>query len=105
MEEIYARVSDMPWEPVDRFAGRMKRKVLRTGGDGRPRVALLKLDPGFEMEGHSHSHAENHYILEGMYRSQGREYPAGSYRRIPRNAEHGPFQSTGGATLLVFWED
>ena len=83
----------------------MHRKVLRTGPDGCPKVALLKLDAGFEMNAHSHAHAENHYVLEGMYEVQGREYPAGTYRLIPKHQEHGPFGSRNGALVYVVWED
>ncbi|MGD8395422.1 MAG: cupin domain-containing protein [Candidatus Eiseniibacteriota bacterium] len=104
MEPIAVNASDRPWEPVDGVPG-MKRKVLRRGQDQRPRVALLKLAAGFEHDAHAHERAENHYVLEGMYESQGREYPAGSYRYVPRQAEHGPFRSAAGATLLVVWED
>lgn len=96
--------STVPWEePRDRPAG-YRRKILRTGPDGRPRVAVIKLDPGFEMEAHSHDLAENHYVLEGMYESLGKEYAKGSYRYIPRSASHGPIRSRAGALILVTWE-
>ena len=68
-------------------------------------VALLKLEPGFEMDAHSHSHAENHYVLEGMYETEGRECPSGCYLMVPKHKEHGPFRSQDGALLLVVWED
>jgi anti-sigma factor ChrR (cupin superfamily) len=79
--------------------------VLRRGPDGSPRAALLRLKAGFKMDAHSHARAENHYVLEGMYESQGREFPAGTYRYIRRQAQHGPYRSHGGALLLVLWED
>ncbi len=56
------------------------------------------------MEAHSHDLAESRYVLEGMYESHGREYPAGSYHYIPRNASHGPTRSRSGALILVAWE-
>jgi quercetin dioxygenase-like cupin family protein len=105
MERISVNASNLSWEPVPAYGGRIKRKVLRTGPDGRPRAALIRLEPGFEMEAHSHPHAENQYVLEGMYESQGREYPAGSYHFIPRHAQHGPSRSSSGAVLFVAWED
>ena len=40
-----------------------------------------------------------------MYDEQGREYPAGTYRLIPKHKEHGPFGSHSGALVLVLWED
>ena len=47
----------------------------------------------------------DHYVLEGMYEEQGREYPAGTYRLIPKHNEHGPFGSRGGALVFIVWED
>ena len=40
-------------------------QILRSGADGAPRVALLKLEPGFEMDAHTHAFAGNHFLLEG----------------------------------------
>ena len=105
MEQIFVNANDRPWEAAAGYPSEIKRKVLRSGPDGRPRVALLRLEPGCRMDAHSHVHAENHYVLEGMYEAQGREYPAGSYRFIPKQEQHGPFHSPAGAVLLVVWED
>jgi anti-sigma factor ChrR (cupin superfamily) len=105
MEDLFVRASDQPWEQVSGGPQGMQRKVLRKAADGTPKVALLKLEPGFEMDAHSHSHAENHYVLEGMYETEGTECPSGSYRMVPKHNEHGPFRSQAGALLLVVWED
>ena len=102
MEEILVKADERPWEPG--ASPGMQRKILRSGADGAPRVALLKLEPGFEMDAHTHALAENHYVLEGRYEAQGREYVQGSYHMIPRHTTHGPFRSPAGALVLVFWE-
>ncbi len=104
MDEVSINSAEIPWERSDEHPETL-RKVLRLGPDARPRAVLLKLDPGFEMEAHSHDRVENNYVLEGMFESQGREYPAGSFRRVPRLAVHGPIRSRGGAVVLVLWED
>ena len=104
MEDLALFTNDIPWEQVTGHPHEMSRKVLRSGPDGSPRVALLRLATGFEIDSHAHAHAENHYVLEGMYESQGREFPAGTYRYIPRHSQHGPYRSHGGALLLVTWE-
>lgn len=105
MEDYSVQASDIPWDLVHGPPHEMSRKILRSGPDGAPRVALIRLAAGFEMDAHSHAYAENHYILEGMYESHGREYPAGSYRFVPKHSQHGPFRSPSGALLLVVWED
>jgi anti-sigma factor ChrR (cupin superfamily) len=104
MEEVAVNASDLEWESVAGYPPGISRKVLNRGHEGEPRTALLKLDPGFEMDAHAHVHLEHHYVLEGEYESRGKSYPAGSYRMIPRHANHGPFRSTRGALILVLWE-
>ena len=95
MSEESVREATVPWEePGDRPAG-FRRKILRSGPDGRPRVALVRLEAGFEMEAQSHDLAENHNVLEGMYESLGKEYAKGTYRYIPRRASHGTMPQTG----------
>jgi quercetin dioxygenase-like cupin family protein len=105
MEEVFVRAADIPWEQVTDSSAKMRRKVLRRGPDGKPRAAIIKLEPGYEDDGHSHPRSENHFVIEGMYQSHGREYPAGSYHFIPRNEPHGPFRSPAGAQVLVIWDD
>jgi anti-sigma factor ChrR (cupin superfamily) len=104
MEEVAVNVSELDWETAADYPPRISRKVLRRSREGQPLTALLKLDPGFEMNAHTHVHIEHHYIIEGGYESQGTDYPAGSYRMIPRHANHGPFRSANGALILVMWE-
>jgi anti-sigma factor ChrR (cupin superfamily) len=104
MEEITMNASEMTWETEGSNLPGLLRKVLRRSAEGEPRTALLKLQPGFEMDEHAHVHLEQHYVIEGEYESQGRRYPAGSYRLIPGHANHGPFRSAQGALILVMWE-
>jgi anti-sigma factor ChrR (cupin superfamily) len=104
MQEQTVNAATKPWEEPRGYPAGLKRKILRTGPDGKPRVALIKLEAGFEMEAHSHDLAENHYVLEGMYDSHGKEFPKGSYRYIPKGLSHGPTRSHAGALILVTWE-
>ena len=104
MEELAVLASDLPWEQKKDSPPGLRRKILRLGPDGRPRAALVRMEAGVDIGAHTHEHAENHYVLEGLYESQGREYPAGSYRFIPKHTHHGPFRSHGGALVLVVWE-
>ncbi len=105
MQELAVNVSSIPWEPAVGYHPGTLRKVLRRGAEGEPMTMLLKLPPGFEMSSHSHLFVEHHYVLEGEYESQGKRFPGGSYRVIPKHADHGPFRSANGATVFVFWTD
>ena len=103
MSEITVNASAMDWKKADRYPAGAQWKLLRTDPEGRPGSALLKLEPGFEMDPHSHIYSEHHYVLEGEYESQGVRYPAGTYRMIPAHRDHGPFRSTAGALIFVVW--
>ena len=104
MEEVAVNASEIAWEAGGGHPPGISRKVLSRNREGEPRTALLKLEAGFEMNAHSHVHVEQHYVIEGEYESQGKRYPAGSYRMIPGHANHGPFRSNNGALVFVIWE-
>jgi len=42
-------------------------------------------------------------LLEGQYESQGEVYPAGTFRLIPEEVEHGPFTAKTGAVIMITW--
>ncbi|MBI3950179.1 MAG: cupin domain-containing protein [Acidobacteria bacterium] len=86
------------------YAEGTKRKFLRRGLEGQATTFLLKLPPGFAMGSHSHVTVEHHYVLEGEYEAGGQCFPVGTYRLIPKEAQHGPFYSTTGAVVLVICE-
>jgi anti-sigma factor ChrR (cupin superfamily) len=104
MDETTIHPADLAWEPAANYREGTRWKILRRGAEGEAKTVLLRLPSSFEMEAHSHVHAEHHYVLEGQYESEGRSFPAGSYRRIPAHANHGPFHSAHGALVLVIWE-
>jgi quercetin dioxygenase-like cupin family protein len=104
MTELTINESDVPWDPAGDYHEGTEWKVLHRGPEDKLRAILLKLPPAFKMDAHAHVHTEHHYVLEGQYESQGRSFPAGSYRIIPAHANHGPFESASGAIILVIWE-
>lgn len=104
MNELIVNTAEVAWEMMEGYQAGTVRKVLRRGDQGEPRTVLLKLHPGFEMSAHSHVYAEHHFVLEGAYESQGRRFPEGTYRVIPKHTDHGPFTSANGALVLVLWE-
>ena len=104
MEEIMYHTGEMAWQDAKSYPPGAKVKVLREGEPSEGRTVLLKLPPNWEMQAHSHTTVEQHYILEGEYESQGKVFPAGTYQLIPRKAEHGPFATKSGAIILVIWD-
>jgi len=104
MQPVVSRTSEIAWEPVAGYPAGTYGKDLRRGKDGEPQTVLMKLAAGFNMPAHSHVYVERHYVISGGYQSQGEQFPAGSYRVIPKHQDHGPFRSEQGAEVLVMWE-
>ena len=103
MKAVNVNINNMKWNGAAEYPAGTEEKVLSAGGSIAPRVIMLKLPPGWKMDGHSHRFTELHYVLEGQIESQGQKYSAGTFRVIPKEVEHGPFSSETGAIVLVVW--
>jgi len=104
MRESYVNTTELKWETASGYPDGTRWKILRRGPNDEVCTAILMLAPGFSVNTHKHLCDEVHYVLRGEYEEGDRHYRAGSYRRIPRNADHGPMQSEEGAVVLVSWE-
>ncbi len=103
MQEISINTNEIDWQDADGYPAGAMQKVLHEGSDLTPRTILLKIQPGWLMEEHSHLYTESHYVLEGEYRSKDKVYSEGSFRMIPKRTKHGPFTTIKGALILVSW--
>ena len=103
MIAVSVNVNDLEWSGAVDYPTGTEEKVLSIGGSIAPRVTMLRLPPGWEMDSHSHRFTELHYVLEGQVESSREKYPAGTFRVIPKAVEHGPFCSETGAIVLVVW--
>jgi anti-sigma factor ChrR (cupin superfamily) len=93
---------DLNWQDAIEYPAGTKLKVLRN--EETAKTVLLKLPAGFSMGIHSHVTAEQHFILQGEYTSEGELYRTGSYQIFASHEEHGPFESENGALVLVVWD-
>ena len=50
---------------------------------------------------HAHPGGEEIFVLEGMFRDEHGEYPAGCWLRNPRWSNHTPFTGPEGALIYV----
>jgi anti-sigma factor ChrR (cupin superfamily) len=95
--------NSLRWQPALSYPSGAEQKVLNQGGSVAPRSILLRIPPGWKMERHSHRFTELHYVIEGGYESGDKIHPAGTFRMIPKEVEHGPFATGKGAIILVIW--
>jgi anti-sigma factor ChrR (cupin superfamily) len=103
MKEINVNTNEIAWQDAVAYPVGVKEKVLCDGSENAPKSSLLKIAAEWEMDEHVHVYTELHYVLEGEYESQGKIYPAGTFRMIPKHVNHGPFKTKTGATVLVIW--
>ena len=61
-----------------------------TGGDAE-HVALVRWAPHTRFQPHRHWGGEEILVLEGVFRDEHGEYPAGSWLRSPHLSRHFPF--------------
>ncbi len=105
MNPLCIKANDLRWQPAEGYGMGAEEKVLNEGNDVAPRAILLKIPPGWRMEAHSHLKAELHYLIEGQYESQGKEFPVGTFCVIPKEVRHGAYSTKSGAVIFVTWCD
>lgn len=102
METTINLFNDSGWMDAQEYPAGTMKKVLRDQQGAK--TILLKLPEGFYMTSHSHITAEQHVILKGEYKSEGKLYSEGTYQSFEAHVNHGPFESEKGALILVIWD-
>jgi len=64
-------------------------------------TALVRWAPNTQFAPHTHPGGEEILVLEGLFRDEHGEYPAGSWMRNPRWSRHTPFTGPEGALIYV----
>jgi anti-sigma factor ChrR (cupin superfamily) len=57
--------------------------------------------PNTRFNAHSHPGGEEILVLQGLFRDEHGEYPAGTWIRSPRGSRHAPFTGAEGALIYV----
>jgi len=64
-------------------------------------TALVRWAPDTRFSQHTHPGGEEIFVLEGLFKDEHGEYPAGSWLRNPRWSRHTHFTAAEGATIYV----
>ena len=64
-------------------------------------TALVRWAPDTRFHPHGHPGGEEILVLEGLFRDEHGEYPAGTWLRNPRWSRHAPFTGKEGALIYV----
>ena len=102
MKEKMNLYDDYHWQEASEYGSGAKKKTLRN--ENGKKTILLRLPKNFHMADHTHVTTEQHFILKGEYKSEGRVYHEGDYQLFSAHENHGPFESEKGALVLVVWD-
>jgi len=75
--------------------------VLPLHAHGTESVALVRWAPDTQFNPHTHRGGEEIFVLEGTFRDEFGDYPAGTWLRSPHGSKHTPFTGSEGALILV----
>lgn len=64
-------------------------------------TALVRWAPDTVFNAHAHPGGEEILVLDGVFRDQAGDYPAGTWLRSPRWSRHAPFTGPQGALIYV----
>jgi hypothetical protein len=76
-------------------------KVASLHQDLTRHTALVRWAPETRFNPHTHVGGEEILVLDGVFRDEHGEYPAGTWIRSPHLSNHRPFTGPEGATILV----
>jgi anti-sigma factor ChrR (cupin superfamily) len=68
---------------------------------GSEHIALVKWAPDTHFNPHQHWGGEEILVLEGVFRDEHGDYPAGSWLRSPHLSKHRPYTGPEGALIYV----
>ena len=76
-------------------------KVMSLHEHERESVALVRWAPNTLFKPHTHWGGEEILVLEGVFRDEHGDYPAGSWIRSPHMSRHTPYTGDEGALIYV----
>ncbi|WP_073172820.1 cupin domain-containing protein [Tangfeifania diversioriginum] len=102
MKEKMNLYDDSHWQEASEYGSGAEKKTLRD--ENGKKTILLRLPENFHMANHTHVTTEQHFILDGEYKSEGKVYHKGDYQVFSAHENHGPLESEKGALVLVVWD-
>jgi len=87
--------------PASRRAGIFVKRLWSDEASGDAAV-LVRMDPGCEYPRHRHVGDEEVFVLQGGFRDENGEYPAGTFHRFAAGSVHAPVALEGGLPCVLF---
>jgi hypothetical protein len=101
MKKVYNIHEDAYWVDAQGYPEGTKLKVLFD--QGGVKTFLLQTPAGFNMAAHSHTHFEQHLVLQGEHTMNGQIYKQGTYRCYSPDEFIESIETKEGALILVMF--
>ena len=98
-QKVIINHHDLPWVPSPE-PGVERRMLDRLGDEVAKATSIVRYQPTFKFETHTHEFGEEILVLDGIFSDETGDYPAGIYIMNPPGSSHTPF-SESGCTLFV----
>ena len=84
---------------------RVDRRMLDRIGDEVARAtSIVRYAPHSRFSAHTHSGGEEFLVLDGVFRDEHGNYPAGTYVRNPPTSRHTPGSEPGCTLFVKLWQ-
>lgn len=98
-----AHAARQEWVPSP-SAGVDRRMLFRIGDEKARATSIVRYAPHSHFPHHRHPGGEEFLVLEGNFRDETGEFPAGSYVRNPPGTGHAPGSDEGCTIFVKLWQ-
>jgi anti-sigma factor ChrR (cupin superfamily) len=93
----------LAWVPSP-IAGVDRRMLDRIGDEVARATSIVRYAPSSRFSPHTHGGGEEFLVLDGVFKDEHGEYPAGSYVRNPPTSSHTPGSAPGCTLFVKLWQ-
>jgi len=86
------------------IAGVERRMLDRIGEEVARATSIVRYAPQSRFSPHTHGGGEEFLVLEGVFRDEHGDFPAGSYIRNPPTSSHTPGSLPGTTIFVKLWQ-
>ena len=95
--------ADLDWVPSP-MAGVDRRMLDRIGDEVARATSLVRYAPHSHFSPHIHGGGEEFLVLDGVFRDEHGDFPAGCYIRNPPGSAHRPGSEPGCVIFVKLWQ-
>lgn len=99
-QRVAIRPQDYQWV-TSPSAGVDRMMLDRIGDEVARATTIVRFEANSEFSAHTHDGGEEYLVLEGTFRDESGDYPAGTYVRNPIGTSHTPRIGEEGCTIFV----